>query len=423
MHPDLPQHLHRYAIEAMKAGKLAAADLALRHVLDLEPDNAPVLHLLGVIAARVGARESSISHFRQALALEPDNASIRENLRLAENLKPPVMPAGDRYLLIKSWGFGFWADVSQVIGSLLLAEAAGRIPVTHWGSNSLFSDKSERDAFGFYFEPVSAVSFEALAKIGPASFFPPRWHKDNLTENSIAKWEGKSSRAGAVYFLNRPETIAVSDFMIGVAEVAPWLPTSHPLHGKPVAEIYRQLLARYLRPQPDILAERDSFLERHFKDRPFVALHMRGSDKRGEDPDLEGTHAALVGTLDAADPSWPILLLTEDTGCLARMKERYGARLFATDCQRTTTQEGVHYLPATNPVRAGREVLIDALLALKAHHFIGSGHSNVSAMIALMKDTGSCTLIGNSMLLEPNLHVHQIPIFEGAAGESATGGS
>jgi hypothetical protein len=107
------------------------------------------------------------------------------------------------------------------------------------------------------------------------------------------------------------------------------------------------------------------------------------------------------------------------------MKERYGARLVATDCQRTATDDGVHCLSATNPVRAGREVLIDALLALKAHRFIGSGHSNVSAMIALMKDwqPGGCTLIGDCMLLERNLHVHQIPAFESAAGESARAGS
>src|SRR6478735_6871964 len=110
MHPDLPQQLLRYAIEAIKAGKLAAADIALRHVLDFQPDNAAALHLLGVIAAQVGACEHSVSYFRQALVLEPENANIRENLRAAQALKSPVMPAGDRYLLIKSWGFGFWAD-------------------------------------------------------------------------------------------------------------------------------------------------------------------------------------------------------------------------------------------------------------------------------------------------------------------------
>ena len=412
MHPDLSEQLLAYAIQAIKASKLAAADIALRHVLELSPHSAPALNLLGVIAAQVGAREQSVSYFEQALALEPEHANVRENLRAAQALKSPVLPAGDRYLLIRSWGFGFWADVSQVLGSLLLAEATGRIPVTYWGAESRFSDRSGRDAFRFYFQPVSSIPFEALTQIPNPSFFPPRWHKANLTHSTRAKWEGKGSRAGAVYFLNRPERIAVSDFLIGVAEVAPWLPSSHPLHGKPPAEMYRYLIARYLKPRVEILAERDAFLDKHLKDRPFVALHMRGSDKAIEDPNLEGTHAALVAALDAVDRSWPILLLTEDAQVLARMKERYGARLVATDCQRTQTHEGVHYLPDTDPVRAAQEVLIDACLAIKATRFIGNGRSNVSAMIALMKDwePAACTLIGDSMLLERNLHVHRLEI-------------
>jgi len=197
-----------------------------------------------------------------------------------------------------------------------------------------------------------------------------------------------------------------------VAEVAPWLPASHPLHGKPVAEIYRQLIARTLKPRADILAECDAFLERHLKGGPFVALHMRGSDKATEDPNLAATQAALVAALDTVDPSWPILLLTDDAGCLARMRQRYGARLLTTDCQRTETQEGVHYLQGVDRVRAGREVLIDVCLARKAARFIGNGLSNVSAMIALMKDwePGSCTLIGDCLLLERNLHVHRLEI-------------
>ena len=421
MHPDLPQQLLRYAIEAIKAGKLAAADIALRHVLDFQPDNAAALHLLGVIAAQVGACEHSVSYFQQALVLEPENANIRENLRAAQALKSPVMPAGDRYLLIKSWGFGFWADVSQVLGSLLLAEATGRIPVTYWGAESRFSDKSGRDAFGFYFEPASSTSFETLTGLANPSFFPPRWHKANLTQSTSAKWEGQGSRAGAVYFLHRPETIAVSDFMIGVPEVTPWLPSSHPLRGKPPAEMYRYLMARYLKPRADILAECEAFLSQHFQDRPFVALHMRGSDKALEDPNLEGTHNALIAALDAVDRSWPILLLTDDAQILRRMRERYGARLIATDCQRTDSDQGVHYLPEVNPVRAGREVLMDTCLALKATCFIGNGLSNVSAMIALMKDwaPGTCTLIGDCMLLARNLHIHQIPTF--ATGGPPTG--
>lgn len=407
-----PQDLLRFAIQALGSGKLAAADIAVRHFLDLEPENTAALHLLGVIAARAGARDVSIACFEKALALEPGNASIRENLSAAESLMVPAMPAGERYLLIRSWGFGFWADVSQVLGSLLLAEATGRIPVTFWGAESRFSDKAGKDAFGYFFEPVSSASLETLTQIANPSFFPPRWHSRNLTHSTRAKWEGKGSRVGAVYFLNRPETIAVSDFLIGVAEVAPWLPTSHPLHGKSVADMYRYLFAHRLKPRADILAACDAFLDKHLKGGPFVALHMRGSDKASEDPNLEATQAALVAALDTVDPSWPILLLTDDAGCLARMQQRYGARLLTTDCQRTETQEGVHYLPGIDRVRAGREVVIDVCLALKAARFIGNGLSNVSAMIALMKDwePGACTLIGNSMLLERNLHVHQLEI-------------
>jgi hypothetical protein len=405
-----PQDLLRYAIRSLQAGKLAAADIATRHFLDLEPHNAAALHLLGVIAARASAREIAISCFQKALSFEPDNASIHENLRALEALPSPVPPAGDRYLLIRGWGFGFWADVSQVLGSLLLAEAPGRIPVTYWGSESLFSDKSGRDAFGFFFEPVSLTSFEELPRTPSVNFFPPRWHAGNLVQSSSAKWEGKGSRAGAVHFLGRPETVAVSDFLIGVVEVAPWLPSSHPLHGKPPAEIYRNLVAHYLKPRREILAECDAFLDRHLKEQPYVAMHMRGSDKALEDPDLAATNAALIAALDAVDPSWPILLLTEDAQCLAHMRQRYGERLIATDCQRTHSDEGVHYLAGTDPVRAGREVLIDTCLTLRAQRFIGNGRSNVSAMIAMMKDwePEHCTLIGASMLLERNLHVHLI---------------
>jgi len=414
--------LLRYAIDSFTAGLLAPADIAAREAVALDPNNTAAWHLLGVMAAGIGARDQAILYLRTALEIEPDNARIRQNLTGAQSLKPVAPPKGDRYLLIKSWGFGFWADVAQLLGSLLLAEATGRIPVTYWGAESLFSDKSGRDAFGFYFELVSSTSFESLQQMPGASFFPPRWHAGNLAGSGVAKWEGVGSRAGATYFINRPEMIAVSDFHIGVVDVAPWLPSSHPLAGRLQAEIYRYLAARYLKPRAGIEAACETFLDRHIGAAPFVAVHMRGSDKALEDPNLQATNAAFAAALENVDPSWRILLLTDDAECLARMKERHGERLVAIDCQRTHTDEGVHYLPGIDPVRAGREVLTDACLALRANRFIGNGRSNVSAMIAVMKDwaPGDCTLIGPSVLMERNLRIHQIPTF---APDTATAGS
>lgn len=406
-----PSELLDIATQALTAGNLAAAEIACRELLDLEPRHAGALHLLGFIAGRVGARQQAIAHFQTALEIEPGNARIRENLETARAMPVPALPPGPRYLLIKSWGFGFWADMVQVLGSLLLAEATGRIPVIHWGSGSLFADRSGRDGFGQYFEPVSDISLEQLAQLSKASFFPPRWNGGNLAETDLGKWEGKGSRAGAVYFLNRPETVAVSDFHIGVVNVMPWLAENHPMRNKPLAEIYRLLSAKYLKPRQGILSACDAFLAAHLADAPFVAVHMRGSDKAIEDPDLEATNRALFSALDGVDPSWRIFLMTDDVHCLARMKALYGERIVATDCQRTSNSEGLHYAGTTDPVRAGREIMIDTYLALRARHFIGNGRSNVSAMIAVMKDwaPGSLDLVGRSLLMDRNLHLYRHP--------------
>lgn len=410
---DVPSQLLGFATKELAAGKLAAAEIACRELLDLEPRDAAALHLLGYIAAQVGMRDPALSYFQAALDIEPDNARIRDNLKAVGNMPQPSLPPGERFLLIKSWGFGFWADMVQVLGSLLLAEITGRIPLVYWGTDSRFSDKSERDAFTHYFEPVSTATLQQLVRMPKPGFFPPRWNAGNLTQTGVPKWEGKGSRAGAVYFLNRPETIAVSDFHIGVVNIMPWIPASHPMHGKPLEEIYLYLTAKYLRPHPDIVAACDAFFAAHLAKGPYIALHMRGSDKAIEDLELDATNRMLLQALDASDPSWPIFLMTEDAQCLARMRAAYGSRIIATDCQRTDTTEGVHYLPTVDPVRAGREVMIDTWLALRADRFIGNARSNVSAMIAVMKDwrSGACTVIGRSMLTERNLHIYQIPTF------------
>ena len=326
MQPDAPSQLLSFANRALAAGNFAAAEIACRELLDLAPRDAAALHLLGFIAAQVRERDAALAHFRAALDIEPDNIRIRENLLAAQALPQPALPRGERYLLIKSWGFGFWADMAHVIGSLLLAEITGRIPLVFWGPESRFSDKSQSDGFSRFFEPVSAVGLRQLAQMQNASFFPPRWHAGNLTQSGVSKWEGKGSRAGAVFFLNRPETIAVSDFNIGVVHVMPWIPPQHALYGKSLDEIYHDLIAKYLRPRADIVAACDAVCDVHLAGRPFVAVHLRGSDKIKEDAALNATNAEILAALDAVDPSWPIFLLTDDAHYLARMTARYGGR-------------------------------------------------------------------------------------------------
>jgi hypothetical protein len=290
-----------------------------------------------------------------------------------------------------------------VLGSLLLAEITGRTPLVHWGANSLFSNGRD-EAFSQFFEPVSALTLSDLAGMrGP--IFPPKWTSANLGSDDHNKWQGVGSRAGACYFLNRPEALAVSDFYIGIYDVMPWIPRTHALYGKSLEQLYRAMIEKYLKPQAAILEAANYFYRAHLHDAPFVAVHLRGSDKRLEDDNLTANNAALVAELDKVDSDYRIFLLTDDANILAEMKSRYGARLIATDCQRADGTLGTHYRPEQDRVKGGKEIMIDSYLALRAERFFGNAQSNVAGIIALLKDwpEGALTLIGRNQLAERKL--------------------
>src|SRR5690242_20057056 len=130
--------------------------------------------------------------------------------------------------------------MNHVYGCLLLAEITRRVPVTHWGRNSLFSDGSESDAFRLFFEPVSASSIDDL-QIPGVEYFPAKWNADSLRRENYSKWEGAGSRLHGSYYLRRRETVAVSDFYVHVPDLLRFIPAAHEWRGKRVDEVYRLL--------------------------------------------------------------------------------------------------------------------------------------------------------------------------------------
>lgn len=400
----------QFAAAVLASGNLAASEILCRNILDSDQRNAAALNLLGIIAGQIGEVDRSAAYFRAALLAAPNEDKIRRNLELLKKRPPArgIRKPGQRYLLIKSWGYGFWSDVSQVLGTLLLAEITDRIPVIHWGTNSLFGDGSNNDAFKLYFEPVSNVSLYDLLRVEDATFFPHKWNRTNLAAENVAKWDGNGSRAAALYFLNRPETIAVNDFYIGVVDVVPWVPVDHPVYGKPLNEIYRYLIKKYLFPGKATHDSCDAFFSANLNGGPFLAVHMRGSDKVLEDQSLHTKKQAYFSAIGSVDSTWRIFLLTDDELLRTEMRSAYGDRIITTNCQRTNTSTGVHYLPSVKRVQAGLEVMTDTYLALRANRFIGNGRSTVSAMIDVLIGwkPGEITLVESSLLMQRNVYIH-----------------
>jgi protein O-GlcNAc transferase len=394
------------AADCVNTGNLPLAEIICREILTSIPNCAQALALLGIIAAKLRLRDPAIDFFQRAIICDPMLESVRQDLHIVQNWPAQNFDqssaSGDRFLLIKAWGHGFWADVNHVLGCLLLAELTGRIPITCWGSNSLYSSETNGDAFQSYFEPVSAFNADALLKMKEAAIFPPKWTIANLLENNIAKYFGEHSRMAGFYFLNRPENIAVADYYIGVYDLLPWIPKTHKLRGKSVDDLLRYLIAKYLRPKPHILSVVEDFVRDQLGKAPVIAVHIRGSDKNAETADVNEVNKKYFSHIDRQDKTWNILLLTDDTRLVEAFRENYADRVYLTDCQRSSNDLGIHHTPSADRGRLGFEIMRDTYLALRCQKFIGNGQSAVSAMIAILKKWD----MDNCILLMPSSFIH-----------------
>lgn len=394
-------------------GNLPLANYLVRQFLESRPESPALNYLLASIVGAVGRIEEAKRLLREVLAIAPGFDSARDELLLLEQETPAAARSsakGDRYLLIRAWGFGFWSDVSHVLGQLLLAEITDRVPVIHWGAGSRFSD-GRGEAFRHFFRPVSQAVIDDL----PASeleYFPPKWTRDAAVGPDRSKFDGEWSRMDAIYFLERPEAVLVSDFFTPVAGMLPWIPSTHQDHGRRPVDIMRRLAASYLRPIPELQHRVDTFVESRLADRRWIAVHLRGSDKSLESADLDLVNDEIMDEADLAivgETDARVLLISDDERLVERARVRWGERVLTTDVCRTSSDQGVHYLAGLDPIALGREVLMDAMIAVRCGRFIGNGQSNVSAMIECLREwpEQACRMIRPSMFSRVDTFLHQ----------------
>lgn len=414
-------------LELIRKGNLAQAEILLRVALQTDPSNPIIFNYLGWIAHTIHLPQFAFAYFNEAIRLAPaweipriNLAKIEEQLktsepeaecrieRAADGCGAARGEASQRFLLIKAWGFGFWSDVCHVLGQLLVAEITGRVPVVHWGSNSLFGG-GESNAFEFFFEAVSDFTVSDLQH-EHLDFWPAKWNYRNLTEGEVNKWSGPSSRVAGLYLLSRPERVAVSDFYAGVIDLKPWIPSGHSLHGLSVDELYRYLVQRYLHPKQEILDQVEKFHEQYLAPADFISVHARGSDKVGELRNLEEVNKQYRKVIDKflARGLDRIFLMTDDSRVLDYFVQIYGNKIVTTNCQRTSNATGIHYQATPDKRQLGTEIMVDTYLAAKGRAFVGNGFSNPSLVVRYLKNWSEedFCLIGPNMHHELNVLLH-----------------
>jgi protein O-GlcNAc transferase len=317
--------------------------------------------------------------------------------------------SGNKYLFIRSWGHGFWSDVHHVLGQLLVAELTHRTPVVWWGENSLFRDDTGANAFHLYF---NALTDEGLpAELSDLSIYPSKWNPGNLFGPSLNLWQGVDSRVAAPYLFARPEDLVVSDFYATLASIRPWIAQTSNYFGRTDDEIYRLLCEKYLRPIPTIARQAEVFYQTHMAGRNWISVHVRGSDKIVESPDLHRTnlqYQAYIERILELNPGIGVFLLTDSVEVLESYRTRYGERLLTTSALRTEGNIGIH-LQGHDGYGIGQEVLIDVLLAVRGDYFIGNQESNVSLAISSLKhwSVGFIFMLGQESGRGENWFLHR----------------
>ncbi|NLM09577.1 MAG: hypothetical protein GX213_02095 [Clostridiaceae bacterium] len=296
----------------------------------------------------------------------------------------------DRFLLIKSWGCGFWSDVDHVMGQLLAAELTNRIPVVYWGPNSLYSESFKGNAFELYFEPVSNYTVEELARPG-YTYYPPIWNDNNLMVEDLDKVAWAYRNLGDMMLSNA--NVVVSDTHYFIRPLLPFIPKNHWAYGMTAHQIYRCLFDKYIRLKPDIQKEILEFYDEFMKDeKPLLGVHIRGGDKVKEVENLSHLNSRYHQTIRNFVKQYDIkkiLLLTDCEEILIDFQKRYGKLLIFTDCKRgqiSDTQNAPHLTSYSEKRRKGIEIIKDTYLASMCDFFIGNGYSNVSYTVKRLRD-------------------------------------
>lgn len=380
---SLVQHTHANAQQALHEGDLPLATRLLQRLHTAGLADATSHQMLAIIAIGLGLLDPARRHMEAARRLMPAPGGHR------------------RFLVIRAWGAGFWADVLHTIHGLALAEATGRSPIVHWGLESRYRRAGVDNAWPLYFEPVSPHTIEAAEQDG-LSLFPPKWTKANLRALRVNKDDGEWSSFSGLYLISRPEDVAVLDFFTELEDLAPWFPPGHPLAAADPEPELGRLYRRHLRLTRELADELDRFEAQLIGRRPAIAMHYRtqGLPKITEAADRKGLgperFAEAIDRYLESHPDAGVYLMTDFAPAVLYFRERYGDRVACRDVTRVARVEdqSLEIHQQHDGVTLGREVVLDTFLAARCDAFVGDGASGVSQAVIRLKDwpEGTTTL-------------------------------
>jgi len=384
--------LLRQARQAMESDNLACAEALAQEIIALEPEDGVAWAIRAHMAGLIGLENKAVNWGSRA------NPNVLAGFDRPRHEKVRALLAGvgpcpdeERFVLIKSLGSDFLTEIFHLLGGLLLAEITNRLPCVLWGGNSLFRRDGSANAFPQFFNGIGTELLMFLRAAPADEIFPRKWHAAGIdsaeTDKVTPPHHGGEGRMAALWLLNRPERVVVSDFPIGIADLLAWIPDDHAMAGLSIDEIIRRLIGKYLVPNwriSDQVAEQMSRLE----GRETVAVHLQGAARLDALRKLEAINShypAIVGQATAKD--YAVWLMTDYKPYVDDYRARLGDAIFCQDALRTLkAQNDGHVAEQHDPQRVGEVMVTDVLVAASCDRFIGNGAANPSCMVDFLMD-------------------------------------
>lgn len=402
--PDNVEAAFALAESCHGLGQRDEATAILRRLADAGSD-ARFPARLSWLLQEAGDLDGGIAEFRRALEIDPlcpqalphldPLLEVRDRIddALARQFTTDAPPGS--LMLIHPAGAGFWSDVHHVLGHALAAEIDGRRPLVHWGETSVFVEDASHNAWPDYFEPLSAAEPAEVEAATARGVFPGEWGAGSPFRDVAARRKA-TGPVSAADLVARPDALVVGAHFTGVHLIRHLLPVDHPFAQSDTGAILRAIAPALLRPRDHLADRAATFVATQFGGEPYIATHLRGTDKRREQGEhLDAVNLAIgkiVDRLLAERPGARLLLLTDDRDIAREYRERYGARVALSDALRTEGHQAVHLGSGLPARQVGEDVVIDVLTALTAECFVGNRFSNVACIVRAMKHWPEGTL-------------------------------
>ena len=377
---------------ALEVDNLTLAEACAQEILALEQGHGYGNAVMGHIAALIGREVEAMRWRTKADIAILNSFPTPSQAKTLELLNSMALPRHDEsFLLIRAWGMGLWSDMFHLLGGLLLAEITGRHPIVVWGPNSLFCPLGTENAFPLYFRGIGNEHVPFLSTLPAEDVFPSKWHGQSVIGKHLDRrtppHQGGEGKLGAIWLLNRPERLVVSDFFFGVHDLIPWIPADNEFHGQSLDAVIRALTDRYLAPSWRIRDMINEQLE-NLAGTETLAVHIRGSDKILEISQLNDVNEHYDAVIaQAVNKNYSVWLMTDSVDISTSLVKKYGPAIHCLDAMRTATEVGVHVgADAQDRQRLGEEVVADVLIGITCDRFVGNGASNPSCFIDFLMD-------------------------------------